>query len=193
MLNYRRIAAVLVIALAVASSAVFADEAGVAGRGLLDKHKNAVVTIKLVIKQQMAMMGNSNDEELKTEVTGTVIDASGLTVVALSSTDPTSMMMDMMGSMGGSLDGFKMESRVTDAKILTDDNKEIPAKVVLRDKDLDLAFIRPLEPAETPFQFIDLGDSAAPEILDELIAINRLGKVAGPFVRRFRGTHRIHH
>ena len=36
-----------------------------------------------------------------------------------------------------------METEVNDIKILLEDGAEVPAEIVLRDKDLDLAFIRP--------------------------------------------------
>jgi hypothetical protein len=155
-----------------------ADEAATAGRAILDAHKNAVVTVSLVIKQQMSMPGSgSQEQEEKTEVTGTVIDPSGLTVLSLSQTDPSALIRSMMGDMGDNGD-MKIESVLSDVKIITDDGKELAAKVVLRDKDLDLAFIRPTEKPAAPLAAINLKEAATPLILDPVLVLNRLGKVA---------------
>ncbi|MBI5095043.1 MAG: trypsin-like peptidase domain-containing protein [Candidatus Hydrogenedentes bacterium] len=155
-----------------------ADEAAVAGRTVLDAHKNAVVTVSLVIKQQFSMGGSgSQEQEEKAEVTGTVIDPSGLTVLSLSQTDPSALIQSMMGDMtdGGDM---KIDSTLADVKIITEDGKELAAKVVLRDKDLDLAFIRPTEKPAAPLASINLKESGTPQILDQILVLNRLGKVA---------------
>lgn len=143
---------------------------------VFEQHKGAVVTVELVVKQNFSMMGmGSESEESRIETTGTVIDATGLTVVALSATDPMSMMAGLMGGMLG--DDVQMQSEVTDARILTD-GTPIPATIVLRDKDNDLAFIRPVaSPAET-LPFIDLANTTQPGLLDQIVVIERLGKVA---------------
>jgi hypothetical protein len=160
-------------------SVAHADEAAVAGRALLDRHKNSVVTVRLVIKLKSSFMGaDSHENEHKGEVTGTVIDPNGLTVVSLAATDPASIFSMMMESEGAS-DEFKMESEVADVKIILADNTELPAKVVLRDKDWDLAFVRPTKKLDAPLQALNLSKSAKPEVLDEVVALNRLGKVAG--------------
>jgi len=149
------------------------------GRAILEKNQKAVVTVQLVIKQKMSMgpMGSREDES-KTEATGFVVDPSGLTVLALSETDPGSIYESMMAGMGEGAENFKMESSIGDVKILIEDGKEIPAQVVLRDKDLDLAFVRPMEPPATPMAAVDLTQAGQPELLDQVIALNRLGKVA---------------
>ena len=143
---------------------------------VFNQHKDAVVTVELVIEQQMSMMGmGSESEESKIETTGTVIDKTGLIVVALSATDPMSMVAGLMGGMLG--DDMEMKSEITDARILTD-GTPIPAKMVLRDKDNDLAFIRPIETPDPPLPCIDLTANAQPSLLEQLVAVDRIGKVA---------------
>ncbi|MFO7973668.1 MAG: serine protease [Candidatus Hydrogenedentota bacterium] len=157
---------------------VLADEPAEQARALVANHKDAVVTIKLVIENRYSMQGSgSQSEESKTEIAGTVIDPSGLVVVSLFTTDPTSASRNMMGM---DLDemGFKMEAEIKSADILTADGEEIPAEVVLRDKDLDLAFLRPKEKLEEPFTALDLSKAGTPVQLDPIVAINRLGRVA---------------
>ncbi|MCC6490890.1 MAG: trypsin-like peptidase domain-containing protein [Candidatus Hydrogenedentes bacterium] len=168
------------VVFAIACMGAQADELADKGRQILEKHRLAVVTIKLVIKQQISMPGfGSQDMEDKAEVTGTVVDPSGLTVVALSETDPTSMFQNMAEMSGEDMQGLEMNSQVSDLKILTEDGTEIPGQIVLRDKDLDLAFVRPLEAPKEPLPAVDLANAGNPQILDPLITINRLGRVAG--------------
>ena len=150
------------------------------GRAILEKNQAAVVTIQLVIKQKFSMSGaGSQEDESKQEATGVVITPDGLTVLALSTTDPTSIYENMMAGMEGMGDKFKMESNLSDVKILLGDGTEIPAKIVLRDKDLDLAFVRPATKPAQPMAALDLSQSGEPQVLDPLIALNRLGRVAG--------------
>lgn len=153
-----------------------ADEIAEAGRKLLEANKDAIVTVSVVSKQNFSGQGFQSDEESKTEITGTVIDPSGLTVVALSATDPTSVITQMMGDM---MQDMNISSEITDAKILMQDGSEVPVQIVLRDKDLDLAFLRPVEPVASPMPAVDLASAAEAQLLDQLIVINRLGRVAG--------------
>jgi S1-C subfamily serine protease len=146
-------------------------------RAVLEKNRTAVVTIKLVVKQKFSMMGQSaEEEESNLEATGTVISPEGLTVVALSATDPTSMYKSMLGGM--MREGMQMDSEVSDVQILVEDGGEIPARVVLRDADLDLAYIMPREKPAEAMAYADLSDAGTPRVLDQLVALNRLGKVA---------------
>lgn len=167
--------AVLSATMCFALSAASQDAAS-AGRDILKSHQDAVVTVQLVISQQFSMAGQSNNEEMTTEVTGTVIDPSGLTVLSLSETDPSSIFESMMG--GGMMEGLHMESKLTDVEILLPGGKEIAAEVALRDADLDLIYVRPKEKPDTPLAHIDLAQSADADVLQQLVALSRLGRAA---------------
>src|SRR6185312_16261175 len=52
------------------------------------------------------------------------------------------------------------------------DGRELPMKLVLRDQDLDLAFIKPATPPPGPVTFID-SPSAKASLLDLLFVIQR--------------------
>jgi hypothetical protein len=170
----RPVSSLLIALLAVAiPCAALADEAATAGRQILEAHKNSVITVRLVINQKFSMPGmGSQEQETRSEGTGTVLDETGLTVMSLSSTDPSQVLRSMMGSSEG------FSSTLSDVQILLDSGKEIPAQVVLRDADLDLAFLRPTEPVDEPFTPVDTSRIGEPVILDQLIALNRLGRVA---------------
>src|SRR5262245_50373275 len=67
---------------------------------VLEKYKKAVVTVQLVLRQRMSFDGAPNDEdETKVETNGTVIAPNGLTVLALSATDPMSMFESVVEGM----------------------------------------------------------------------------------------------
>ena len=155
----------------VSVSTSWADEDAVQARAVQAQHKAAVVTVQMVVKVTWSMGGNSNQNESKVEATGTVIGADGLTVLALSSTDPSSI-SKTMGS------DFKMDTELSDIKLLLHDDTEVPAEVVIRDVELDLAFVRPLVKPEAALPFVDLSDSGDVELLDRILTINRLGRVA---------------
>jgi len=167
------IAMASVMCAAVLVSAVAADDAAL-GREIAAKWGNAVVRVMLVVKIGMSYGGSSDTRENKSEVTGTVVDPSGLTVVSLAAANPADTYSQMMGSEERS----ELTSEVTDVKIRSSDGTEIPAKIVLRDKDLDLAFIRPAQKLASPAVALDLKESSAADMLDQVMILHRLGKVA---------------
>jgi S1-C subfamily serine protease len=160
-----------------------ADEITDKGREILAKYQHAVVTVEVVTKLNYSMSGTgSQGNEIKQDLTGTVVDPSGLTVLALSSCDPGNMMQAIMSSMSEDDEDsskVKMDTEIGDVKVMLEDGTELPAEVVLRDKELDLAFIRPKSKPATPMAALDLNHSAKAGVLDPVITLNRLGQSAG--------------
>ncbi len=151
---------------------VHADELADKGRAIFAKNQHAVVTVAIVLKVTYASAGQSSaPQESRQEATGTVIDPSGLTVLALSACDPADMYQRMDAR-------YKIETEVSDLKIMVSDGTEIPAEIVLRDKDLDLAYIRPKTKPASPMTAVDLTKSATAQVLDEVVALNRLNSAA---------------
>ena len=151
-------------------------------RDVVKKWQAAIVNVRLVLKMRMSMAGRelqSSDETV--EAIGTVIDPSGLMVMSLGVLNPGGMMTKMMGSMGGGGGDQKMEmtTEPTDMKMRLPDGREIPAKIVLRDEDLDLAFIRPATKIDKPLVAVNLSDGATPALLDQVVVLSRLGRVGG--------------
>lgn len=168
-------AAVLGCAVAAMGICAHGDELAQAARALLAAQKPAVVTMRVTQKQKFTVPGQGTEEqESVTEVTGTIIEASGLLVCALTAVDPSHLVQQQSGPD----DQFKMEIEVSKISMLLDGNKEIEAKIVLRDKDLDLAFIRPSTKQDVAFPFVDLAKAATPQQFDNLIIPVRSGKVA---------------
>jgi hypothetical protein len=161
----------------------FADETAKAAREILNKYQQTVITVQLTIEQQMGSFGTQKTES-QTEAIGTIIDPSGLTVLSLFSTDPLGRIISLVrGSVLSEQDMsmLNVESQVKDVKMIMPDGKEVPAQIVLRDTDLDLAFVRPIEKLTTPVAAVDLSKAAKPEVLDQMVVLSRLGKVASRF------------
>lgn len=158
----------LALILALAATASAADLRAT-GRELAGKIGGAVIRVNVVIKMT-AQMEQRQEREIAHEVNGTVIGEDGLTLVPLSDIDPASMLRQMRD--------IKLETTVKDIKLLMADGKEIPATVVSRDADLDVAFLRPVTKPATKFTFVNLADSAQPQLLEQVVVVARLGKIA---------------
>jgi S1-C subfamily serine protease len=157
-----------------------ADELSEKGRAIFQKYQRAVVTVQIVQKMRLSMTGlGGQSNESKQDVTGTVLDSSGLTVVALSSCEPGDMLQNLLGGMADDDSKFKMQTELGEIKFLLDDGSELPAEMVLRDKDLDLAFLRPKTKPSSPMTAVDLAQSGTVQVLDQVITLNRLGRAAG--------------
>ncbi|HNY27274.1 MAG TPA: S1C family serine protease [Candidatus Sumerlaeota bacterium] len=158
-----------VLALAVSAQAVTPEQA-TAAKQILAKNGNAVIEVNTILKIELPGQP-SRDQKL--EILGTVIDESGLTIVSNSAIDPLSMMK------GQFPDGMEPKIKYSDVKFKMSDNKEIPARVVLKDADLDLAFLvpTPKEGETVPkFQAVALDAKVEAAILDNVFNLTRLPK-----------------
>ena len=175
----RRLAAVLVLTLVAGAGQGSAQDDRAAAREIVKKWQNAIVTVRVVLKMRVSVGGRemqSMDESVET--VGTVIDPSGLTVLSLGALNPGAMMNKMMGG-GGSQERMEFGSEPSDVKLRLSDGKELPARIVLRDEDLDLAFLRPTTKPDKPLVAINLADEGKPAMLDPVVVLNRLGRVGG--------------
>ncbi len=165
------------VALVLCAGMAAAEELATQGRAVLAQHESSLVTVQLVVKQKFSILGMGGEEdESKLEVLGTVIDPTGLTVISLSASDPTALLGSMMGGMMP--DELKMDSSVGDVKILLPDRTEVEASVVLRDREQDLAFVRPKEKPAQPWAYVDLKDQAQAQVLDPIVMLTRMQQVA---------------
>ncbi|MGP8198910.1 MAG: serine protease [Limisphaerales bacterium] len=150
-----------------------ADDLADKGRQIFTNSQHAVVTIEAVVKTTYSSGAHASEPaETKTDVSGTVLDPSGLAVLALSSVDPADLYHQLS-------DKYKIETEVTDIKLLLDDGTELPAEIILRDKDLDLAYIRPKTKPSAPMASIDFSKSSPADLLESLVVLSRLNRAAG--------------
>ncbi|MHB0938197.1 MAG: S1 family peptidase [Armatimonadota bacterium] len=164
----------LVLGLAVFSLPARADETAEAGRKVVEQWQQSVVTLEVVSKITVSMFGETQSEEMQNEVRGVVLDPSGLVVTALSIIDPMAIVADMMEG-EEMAEGMNAKAEFTSVKYLLADGTSVPAQIVLRDKDLDLAFFRPLKAPEKPMASLSFDRAATPQLLDSVYVLDRLG------------------
>ncbi len=178
---FQMASALAICALPVFCTPVKADELAEKGRQIFKDNQHSVVTVQIVVRSKVSVGGRGGEpNETRQDVTGTIIDPSGLTVVSLSATDPGQMFQNVVSSMAGDEESkVKVETELSDVKLLLQDGTEVPAEVVLRDRDLDLAFLRPKIKLSSPVPAVDLTKSGKAQMLDQVLGLTRLGNAAG--------------
>jgi hypothetical protein len=150
-----------------------ADQVSETAQQLMNEHQDALVKVKLVVKQSVFLNGQAaGSKESKLEFNGVVLDPCGLTVISLSSFDAASRLGDL------GREGLEVKTEVSNVKITVINGIEVGAKVILRDNDLDLAFVAPEEKTLTPFVFIDFSKGVAVNLMDPIYVLSRFGKIA---------------
>jgi hypothetical protein len=156
--------------LAVSASAQTPEERA-AGREIVAARGDAVVLVLATIKTRMNIGGRESMRDQPMQANATVLDGSGLAVMSLSVLEPGEIANRSMGS--GAL-----STETADLRMRLGGGEEVPARVALRDADLDLVFVRPVAPLAAP---IPAADAAAgvPGLLDPLITLQRSGESTG--------------
>lgn len=156
------------------SFAQTADERA-AARDVLNRRGEAIVTVIGTLKARLSQGGRDRPAPDQTvQASAAVLDGSGLTVVALSCIDPGTLMARNPAFVAAQM---KVETELTDVKLRLADGIEIPARVVLRDSDLDLLFIRPATAPEKPMVAVD-ANSPVFNPADPVVLLQRLGELA---------------
>ena len=138
----------------------WADPVAESAKEISEKLQDALVSVRIVLEVRKS--------EMTVERLATVIDPSGLMVMSLASIDPS-----VLGLFPSSVD-----FQVKDITVILPDEKEVPAKIVLRDTDLDLALLRPIENLEKPLAYIPMKGGTAPGMLDQMVLLSKLGSSA---------------
>jgi S1-C subfamily serine protease len=162
------------------------DSDSAAARKVFTEKQDSVVWLSAVAKIALSAEGgresvNIPDQETKVEALGTIIDPSGLVVAALSQVDPARRFSgrEVRRASGN----IKLEAVATlkEFKVIMPDGTEIPGEIIMKDPDLDLAFIRiktaSKEAKGVVFHAIDLKDNAPGKVLDEVVTISRMDEV----------------
>ena len=154
-----------------------AEERTVA-REIVKKKSDAVVMILATLKIRANVGGQEQTIDQQAQANGTVLDASGLTVLSLSTLQPDDMMARSLSSRVRPDTRVDVTSEPSGIRMHLADGREIPAKLVLRDQDLDLAFVRPAEPPSPALTWIDV-PSAKASLLDLVFVIQRTSETSG--------------
>lgn len=172
-MNRLRIA--LALAAPLLAAGARADDAATLARPVFAGAADAVITVRITSRSGISFRGSGERGESVTESTGCVIHPSGMTVLALSTFDASKRMSQ--NARGGDAD-MKYESEVADVTLILADQSEVPAELVMRDADLDLAYVRPVAPVAKPFAALSLTATGRPAILDPVVVVDRLGTIA---------------
>lgn len=129
-------------------------------RTLLKDKGEAVVTIKYVMKDE--------DQQAEDEVQGVIIEDSGLILTS-------------NYFMGGIPEAYKQSAsnrKPLEIKVMISGDPEgVPATLVARDSELDLAWVQITNPDNKKFPAVDISKPAEPKLGDRLVTIERLTKM----------------
>jgi len=150
-----------------------------AAREVIAKQGGAVLfllgTTKLRINQGGKEQQNP-DQRIQAMVT--VLDSTGLGVMSLTALDPSDLASAQLSRGRGAGGAVSVTAETTDLRYRLTDGREVPVRVVLRDKELDLAFLRPVENPAAPMAAIDVA-TVRPAAIDAVIVLQRLPEIAG--------------
>ena len=146
-------------------------------RELLNKHANCVTWVSVTVKLEISAGGRSlPPQEQKLEALGTIIADDGLTVLSLTKVDPTADILSRLRSRSGSVN-----VNYTEVNLLMQDGTEVPAKLLLKDSDLDLAYVLPIKERKEEYKGVNfekvpqiIKNFKTPSILDEVISMGKL-------------------
>ena len=145
-------------------------------RNLLTEQADSVTWVSTTVRIEISAGGRSfPPSERKLEALGTVLGEDGLMVLSLNEIDPSDTILSRMRTPGN------VNVNYTEVLILLPDGTEIPANFLLKDEDLDLAFIRPIQDlpdsSKTNFKKVTYPPKrgSSIEVLDEVVSLGRLG------------------
>ncbi len=146
-------------------------------RQLLKDHANCVTWVSVTVKLEISAGGRSMPpQEQKLEALGTIIADDGLTVLSLNKVDPTANILSRLRSSSGSVN-----VNYTEVNLLMQDGTEVPAKLLLKDSDLDLAYVLPIKERGEEYKGVNFKKvpqkttiQTTPAILDEVVSIGKL-------------------
>ncbi|MEK9772419.1 MAG: trypsin-like peptidase domain-containing protein [Opitutae bacterium] len=147
-------------------------------RNLLHEKSDCVTWVSVTVRIEVSAGGRSfPPSEKKLEALGTVLAEDGLVVLSLNKVDPTDIILSRMRTPGD------INVNYTEVLILRPDGTEIEADFLLKDADLDLAFIRPHKKDTSSsnslsFQSVHFDSANPPKIqaLDEVVSLGKLGR-----------------
>ena len=180
---------IIALTLSAASAIAASGELKTQAKKILETNQDAIVWLSVIVKQEITPEGDAASKipagafggakDQKTETTGTIVDASGLIVASLGNISGAGMYDGQeidtpMGSIK-----LKTKTEIKEVKVIMPDGTEIPADLVMKDADVDLAFFKVRadspEAKDITFKAINLSDSASVGVLDDVVVLGRSG------------------
>jgi len=136
---------------------------------LITAHGNAVVRLKYILKVKTPKQG---DQSAESEAVGLMIDRGGLVLVSNARLGGLSAAARKVAS------GYSASA--SDLKVLIgDDTEGLPAQLIARDSELDLAWVQIKDAAGKTFASVDLAGEAQPFPGDTLLLLERTSNFLG--------------
>jgi S1-C subfamily serine protease len=150
----------------------------VAARDVLKKRADAVVMVLATIKIRATVGGREQTVDQAAQTNATILDGTGLAVLSLSALQPDDVMTRSISRSVPPGTKVEVTSDPSDIRMHLTDGRELPVKLVLRDEDLDLAFVRPSQSPAAPLTCVD-APSAKPTLMDLLMIVQRTSENTG--------------
>jgi hypothetical protein len=164
--------------LAALASVTLADD-GAQAAAVLQKRAPSIVTVKIVLKTEIQVMGQQQDQEERIQLQGAVVDPSGLVMFSNASISAAKLQEALSGMMeergqGGGLD---IKTTPSDIKVVFgNEEQEYAAFLAATDARLDLAFVQVQNLGEKKLEVVDFPEAATPTIGQSLVAVSRLNE-----------------
>ena len=163
------------------------DPSIVAARKILAERQDSVLWISAVCKISFTTEGatdqpmNIPEQERKVEALGTVLGTNGFMVTALSAIDPSRELTGREIPTASGRIRLEASSVLKEVHIIMPDGAEVPAEVIMKDVDLDLAFLLAKSDSKefkaAVFEPVNLNDDAKVAIADEVVSISRADEI----------------
>lgn len=164
----------LFAAFGIGFSALLPAHAGIQedARKVYEEKTPSVLGVKGVLTVNVTMNGQPGGSQEKTLWSNGVVVSDGLVAVAYRTIKPN------LAAGGGVQPGIKLESELSEIKLVDASGEEYDAKLVLHDEDLGLAFVAINPEGDNAKDFkaaaIDLSKDVKIKHLDELVALSRM-------------------
>ncbi|MCO5171852.1 MAG: serine protease [Planctomycetes bacterium] len=159
------------------AAAAHAQDPGAQAAQVLQRRAPSIVTVKIVLKTEVKVMGQTQEREERIQVQGAVVDAGGLVMLSNSAIsaaqlqEALSEMMDDEGQPGG----FEIKTTPSDIKVVFgEEDTEHPAFLAASDARLDLAFVQVQELGDLKLAPVEFPEEGAPRVGQTIVLVSRL-------------------
>ena len=154
--------------------------------GLLDKAASSIVTVKVVLKTEISVMGNAQNDESRSELSGVIVDDTGLIMISNAEISADRFKEALAGTPMANAD---ITMTPTDIKVIFgNEEEEHDAFLVAKDTKLDLAFLQVQGVTDRTMTAVSFAEGVKPTVGDTIVSVSRLkkGYDYAPFVSTAR-------
>lgn len=157
----------------VSSFSVAEDSVAKQGRELIETYQNVLVHVEGVATITATVTGQgANKQDVPFVVQGTVLTGDGLILASYNSMDGTYINSSLKMMQATGMIEVEQSGTISNLKVRYPDGKELPAKMILKDRDMDLAFIVPVKKVSDQ-KHLDTSKPGKAQIFDQVISLSR--------------------